>query len=252
MAATQMPIMPTQAPIVMPLAAPAPTSASPELEALRAMWPDLGLDVLAELLSYHKDVDKVLDMLLDVDTSGDADFARTFQAEQDAAVAKSVHDSLQAELAAEAEAKRQQEMPQVAARAVSNASLRAKAFFMQRRRAGSSGSSTHEARLLDAPIEIGDSSAAAYDMAPLQVPTYVPPPVASEAPRPPPAADAAAVAPAGAPPPALYNSRLDRARNANANRVRQQSRLSLGQEEASVGASINPLAPVAVPEGQLI
>lgn len=228
----------------------APDTASPELEALRAMWPDVETEVLADLLAFHKDVDKVVDMLLDADASDDVELARRLQTEQDAEVATALHASLQAELqaeaASEAEAKRQQELPQAAARVMNSASTRAKNFLLQRRRNRPSETSTHEVRLLDAPLESG-TTPATYDMTPLQVPAYVPPAAPSEATHPP-VTDA--TPPRTTTEAALYNSRLDRARSAN--RVRQQSRLSLAAPESSAGSTGSPRAIGHVPEGQLI
>lgn len=245
----------------IPMAMPMPTdqarttnayTPSPdEIEALKAMWPDVEPEVLADLLTFHGNVDKVVDMLLDVDTGGDDELARRIQADQDAEVAKAVHASLQAELQAEEASKREQELPQVAARAINSASIRAKRFLMQRARPSSATtSSTHAVRLLDRPSENGED----YDMAPLQMPEYVPPSVATETQRSSPPAEAFAAP--SEPAPALYNARLDRARSAN--RVRTQSRLNLANKPTEEPSTPNtptvscPVAPVAVPEGQLI
>lgn len=264
--ATALPMV-TALPMAAPMLAPA---GNPHLEALIAMFPEVEAAVLSDLLTFHKELNKVVDYLLDSD---DDDVARRLQADEDAEVARAVHASLQAELKAEAEAKgaaslaalaSKRASPTVeasaASRVMSSASLRAKWFMQLRARSSrTSTSSTHEARLLDAPLE--SDATPAYDMTPLQAPTYVPPPVA----QPVPVAPAAQTVPAaqGAPrtndpfpaaDPALYNSRLDRARSAN--RVRTQSRLSqlVGTPpEAEPSAGSSPLlAPGAVPEGQLI
>lgn len=236
----------TMMPLVAPMATTTPTNfaapnpiADANTAALKAIFAEVELDVLADLLAFHgNDVDKVVDMLLESSPAAaddnDAEVARRFQQEQDEAVAKAVHASLQAEMKAEDEAKRQREPAVVAARTVGAASMRAKKFLMQRASRKSTAAS-HEALLLEAPLE-----APAYDMTPLQAPAapaYTPPPVTT-----PSAASVATndVTPAAAPAAALYSARMDRARSAN--RVRAQSRLSLAQPESSI----------ALPEGELV
>lgn len=261
-------LLPMTAPLHAPSAAHAvvPTAVAPTavastavatgnhaLDALMSMFPGVEREVLADVLAQlDSNLDQVIDYLLGAaDDAPNDDLARRVQAEEDAEVAKAVHASLQAELKAEAEAAKEARPSQVASRVMSSASLRAKRFLQQRARTSlPSETSTHEARLLDAPLE-SSNAATSYDMTPLQVPAYVPPTTPVSTPAPEPEAQSSTRTPNDAAPvadPALYNARLDRARSAN--RVRTQSRLSFVPPPASAGSG--PLAPVVVPEGQLI
>lgn len=229
-------------------------------DALAAMFPDVERAVLAQLLVYHdNDLGRVVDMMLDtggadadVDVArqlqdvgdSDADVARRLQDEQDEEVAKALHASLQAELKAEDEAKRQKALPAVATRTVSSASVRAKKFLMQRMPRSSTGrqqTSTHETRLLE-PLEGESDGGASYDLRPLDVSEYAPPALTTEGAPSPPAGDGAASVDSGA----RYNARLDRARSAN--RVRAQSRLSSSSSpESQHESTVVPLPPAAAP-----
>merc|ERR1719201_2001461 len=90
------------------------------------MFPSIDEDVLSQILAAHNnDAEAAALALLDADvrteSEGDEDIARKLQLEQDEEVAKSVHESLQREIKAEADVRKQQEFPAVASRALSSA-----------------------------------------------------------------------------------------------------------------------------------
>ena len=250
-------LMPNAAAFGPPAAAPAVSNdnESGKIEQLRAIFPDVEADVLAQLLSYNDhSVERVVSTMLEVSAEQlqeevDANVARRIQDEQDEEMAKAVHNSLQQELREEQERRKKQELPAKAARAMTAASASAKAL-LQRVRPGSSTSRqttyTHSAPLLESPLET-------YDMNPVQVPAgmtiYTPPLVSTPAePRLNDAVDTSFVMPTvdtGD----RYSSRLDRARSAN----KMRSRTATGSPTADKA----PLAPLvaltpAVPEGELI
>lgn len=196
---------------------------------LKAMFPDIEAEVLSAVLAHHDgDIARAVSALLDFSAppdeaslevdqqEQDAKMARCIQQELDAEVARAVQASLEQELQAEAERARERQLPAVAAKTVSSATERAKAF-LQRVRPGASASqqSTHAARLLDAPLD-----AATYDMSPLAA-TYAPPSITAAptpTPTPPVAGGGSPLEPTTNP--SRYSSRMDRARSANRNRMR--------------------------------
>lgn len=221
----------------------------PNVEMLKSMFPDVERDVLLQMLSYHSgNVERVINTILDTTADvpaeeADAQVARNLQSEQDEEMAKAIAASMQAE----DERRKQKELPAVAARAVSDTAARAKAFLAKvtPKRAGGS-TSTHGVRLLDSPLEVG-SMPLAYDLRPIEVPTYAPPPTpAYTAPE---VNDAHDVSDAPEPPPAeqsnRYSSRMDRARSAN------RQRLSSSSTPPTAQATLAPLQ-ASVPVGALV
>jgi len=193
--------------------------ADPKVDTMKQMFPDIESDVLAQLLACNNNnVEAAVSILLDNSSTpqdNDEQVARSIQQEQDEEVARSVHRSLQDELRLQEDRRRQQQaLPAVAARAMTSASTSARAL-LQRVRAGSTNqqrreTSTHAARLLDEPIE-----SVAYDMSPLAA-DYAPPSIMTHGEAPLATSDATST---------RYSARLDRARNANRERVvsRRQS-----------------------------
>jgi len=235
-------------------------------EQLKAVFPDVELDVLTQLLAFHdNDMEAVIDLLLDVgivsngpdggvgvDGISDAEMARHMQQETDEQIARALDESIQHELAAQVaraagEVKATQPTP-AATRTVSNASLRARKFLMQRMRPSRSQIASTTTRLLD-PADTPSAAGAgegSYDLTPLQDSSYTPPAMATDAST---SSDegSARVAPQlSTTAAALYNSRLDRARSSN--RVRRADSGRLAQQPS---AQLAPLQGL-VPEGELI
>merc|ERR1719399_2302536 len=259
--------------IQSPLQAPVASSqrlADPKLEQLKQMFPEIEMDVLTVMLSFHNgNVEETVAAILDAGppeasaaTQEDLDavVARGLQEEMDAEVARSVH----AEMQAEDEARRAQDPTVRAAVAVEKAgtmAMKGAQSLLQRpiRPLSARKSTTHAVRLLDAPADDSGASAA-FDFTPLQLPAYTPnyAPPASQAPasQAQPAPDISDDDPFAQPEPATepsnvsrYSARLDRARSANQLRARTSS--YAGEQAASPPQPSTPPA-AHVPEGELI
>lgn len=274
---------------------PPATTSDPNVELLRSMFPEVEADTLTALLIHHDaDVQRVIDALLDMSaatdagaidaSSRDAEMAARLQEEQDAEMAKAMQASLEQELRQEDKAeaeRRKQNAPHVqAAKAINTAADKTKALLSKIGMGRSSKpSETHGTRLIDAPLEVNTD-----DFRPIA--DYAPPNLAATmaAPAQPTwttdttvdvsdgTASATPSLPGGwgapqAPPAPMtdvagrYNSRLDRARNANRARVSSASPpvaatatlapLTAADMMAAPVPSSVPSAP-SVPEGQLI
>jgi len=283
------------APITMPPLAPL---ADPKVEALKAMFPDIEADVLAQLLSFNDgDVERAIETLLEttaapaesgVTTAAaqvefDEHLAREVQMELDNAVAQAVQQELTAEMRAEEERRRQNELSTRAMNSASAASKRliesakaAKSSFM--RPLSARTKKDHGARLLDGGEGPSDAEPMST-VSPLS-PLYLPPPPQYNAATPidtsstrdlsaplslppaPPAVTPLAVTPLDAsslrPLPTAqsseekYTSRVDRARAANCASGRLSSAAPLERPVVATLVTTQPEGSVHVPEGELI
>merc|ERR1711988_854865 len=218
-----------------------------DIKQLTAMFPSIDEDVLSQILAAHNnDAEAAALALIDfevTESDADADIARKLQLEQDEEFAKNVHESLQREM--EADAKKQQELPAVASRALSSA---AQKFLHRVSKPKQQATSTHAAPLLDTPLKTPLEGS--YDMRPLAASCdYAPPSmtVAQPKERRPNDSNSARSSASSADSSARYSSRMDRARAAN----RQRTRLS--QTHESIAPLQMAMPTVATPaEGELI
>merc|ERR1719409_1367279 len=105
------------------------------VDPLASMFPDIERDVLSQMLAANGgNAEQTIDVLLAGSSAApdsDIELARSLQAQQDAEVAKVLHDSLQRELKAEAEQRWQTSAPAKAAAATVQMADRAKAFLQR-------------------------------------------------------------------------------------------------------------------------
>lgn len=242
----------------MPVDALAGAQPPSAVQQLSQMFPDLEHDILAAVLdSVGHDVERavltLVDAAADTQQADDERVVRQLQEQLDEDVARAVHASLQQELKAEAE-QRRKEVAAKAVKTVGNASAGLRSLLQSAMRKGTnagrsslnplvgSTTSTHEVRLLDAPLE-----SSTYDMSPLAA-EYTPPTVMPEVrpASPPDVSDDADGEDTSRTSTARYSSRMERAREAN-----RQRRVTAPGDAA---AGLEPLrAPaVGVPEGELI
>jgi len=213
------------------------TVASPSLQLLHTIFPDLAEDVLSDILAMHNDdVEAATIALIDDSvTKYDAETARALQLEQDEDMAKAVQASITRELQAEAEARRQREFPAVASRAMSNTAH----MLLQRVTRKRAKGENHSVPLLETPTD-------SLDTTPLDVPVnYSPPTMLPRAEQPSCNEDSQD-------PSTRYSSRLDRARTANRQRTQSRLALALQPDETSVAPLQMQIAMPAVSKGELI
>lgn len=255
-------------------------------EALSQLFPDIERDILAALLEHHGSVESVVAALLDDNNPEDED--------ADAILARNVQEGIDAELAAalQQELNRQQgtvsqgTAAQAASQGATDLDFSAAAAavaagtkrLLQRvRQMRAKGRGTHAVRLLDDAVSSSDANEPIQSpFSPLYSPPVPPAPegttdYTTPLPTPPPVSplmtptSSTRMGPDGeafsrdrsvSPPNNQYNSRLERARVANANRGMARSTgppLTTSLSPASPAISSMPAAgPVEVPVGELI
>lgn len=214
-----------------------------QLETLASIFPGIDSETLADILAIHGcDIEAAVTSLLDV--SSDWTAARNSQAlteaqlDEDSRIAHAVHQEIQRELQEQhdLQSKKSELGPRAAAAALAMrqrlAALSTKATLRRK---------TYSTRLLD-DDGAADTNIPASPLAPLYEPPQLNLPTALPAP-----AEAPAAIVSHPNPSALYDSRMQRAREA---RQRRSSLLEAGPPTASTQRAAQP--QVHVPEGQLI
>ena len=195
------------------------------VDSLRAIFPDLEADILAQILSAHGgDVERAIESLLESDPASgpgneggpnvnvaeasDEALARQLQEEMDRDVAQTVQQEIQAELTAEERAKRAASLEGKTVAAVEKAAVGAKkalfrglgAMGVTKPMLSARSQKTHGTRLLDADSAADEAYAG---MDPISSPLYTPPALltaSAQAPAAPPPTQYAAAAPSATPP----------------------------------------------------